>query len=178
MKLTKKQRTIKYLLYAAVILAFHLLQNAVLTGGGALRCFFLVPVCVMLGLGEDEKTAALLGLFGGILWDSVSSQLRGFHAIALMLICFLASASVVFILRNSFWLGVVEAAVGVLIYTVAYWLLALLTKSRVGASEVLASVYLPSALLTAAVTPLIALLLRPLKNKYSGKPSIKEEPED
>lgn len=172
MELTKKQKTTKYLVYALVILACHLLQNVLITQGGAVRCFLLVPVCILLGLNEDERTAALLGLFGGLLWDSVSAQHRGFHAVCLMLLCYFTAATVVFVFRNTYLLGVIETVACVLVYCFVYWLVFILIRARSGAGGVLAGIYLPSALVTAALTPLIYLLLSPLKDKLNHEKQI------
>lgn len=163
MKLTKKQRILKYAVYVVIILAFHLLQN-VLLAGGSVRCFFLIPVCILLGMNEDEKSAALLGLFGGLLWDSVSAQHRGFHAVCLMLLCYFTAATVVFLFRNTFAVGAVLAVSGTFIHCLVYWLCFVLLKSSEGAGTVLAGFYLPSALITAVLTPLLYGLVIPLKD--------------
>ena len=65
MELTKKERTIKYVVYAVILCLLSLLQNV---GGlwleiGGARCFLLVPAAVLLSLDEDEKASALIGLF-------------------------------------------------------------------------------------------------------------------
>ena len=96
MKLTKKQATIKYCVYCLLIVIADLMQNV---GGlwfeiGGARCFFVIPVAVILGIDEDEKTAALLGFFAGLLWDCVARQHMGFNCIFLMLLCFVISSFV------------------------------------------------------------------------------------
>ena len=55
MELTKKERTIKYVVYAVILCLLSLLQNV---GGlwleiGGARCFLLVPAAVLLSLDED-----------------------------------------------------------------------------------------------------------------------------
>ena len=66
MQLTKKEKTIKYCVYAAVIVALALVQNVrgLMPEIFGARCFLIIPACVLLGVGEDEKASALIGLFG------------------------------------------------------------------------------------------------------------------
>ena len=125
MELTKKDKTIKYVIYCLIILFAGILQNVSglwFTSGNA-RCFFLIPVCVLLGINEDEKNAALLGFFGGLIWDAVSSSHMGFNCIFLMLACYISSAFVVFVFRNTFLLGLIEAVVTIAVYVFVYWIL-------------------------------------------------------
>lgn len=37
----------------------------------------LLPVTIILAMGEDEKNGALLGLFAGLLWDLTSGSAYG-----------------------------------------------------------------------------------------------------
>ena len=105
MELSKKDKTIKYTLYCVILAAAALLQNVQglwLQIGGA-RCFLLVPAALLLSLGEDERTAALLGLFAGFLWDSVSAAHMGFNCIVLMLLCYVAATIVNFLAIPTGW---------------------------------------------------------------------------
>ncbi|MGN1122743.1 MAG: hypothetical protein ACI4RR_00245, partial [Eubacterium sp.] len=66
--MTKKQAYTKYLCYALIILLCDLLQN---TAGlfpeiASARCFLLLPVSIILSMGEDEKNGAFIGLFAGL----------------------------------------------------------------------------------------------------------------
>lgn len=176
MELTKKERTIKYCLYAALVLLAALFQNVLsphLAVGNA-RCFVLLPVAVMLGLNEDEKTAALLGLLGGVVLDLISAQTRCFNAIFLMVACYAASVLVTFIFRDTFHYSMIAAGLTVVLYCLCYWLLFVLIKSSEGAGVALVRFYLPSAIYTLVVSPVICLLLRPLQNKLNKIELIKE----
>ena len=57
MELTKKERTIKYGVYAAVLLLAALLQNVLSLrfSIGSAHCLIVVPTAVLLGINEDEK---------------------------------------------------------------------------------------------------------------------------
>lgn len=170
MELTKKKKIIKYSVYGAVLLVAALLQNI---GGlffeiGRARCFFLIPVCVLLSITEDERTSALIGLFGGFLWDMVSVQHMGFNCIYLMFICYCVAALVSHLFRNTFISGIIACAVAIILYCFLYWLLFVLTSKAEGAGTALGKFYLPCAIYTIVLTPLIEAALIPIKSKATG----------
>lgn len=175
MELTKKDRTIKYALYCLVIVAAALLQN---TGGlfpvfGGARCFLLVPVAVLLGLNEDEGVAAALGFFAGLLWDVTAAQHKGFNCIFLMLVCYVSAATVVFIFRNTFWLNIIWCTAATLMYCLLYWLLFVVGKGG-GAGYVLGVFYFPSAVYTILASPLLFIILKPLKTRLNKVQQVEE----
>ena len=143
MELTKKERTIKYVVYAVILCLLSLLQNV---GGlwleiGGARCFLLVPAAVLLSLDEDEKASALIGLFAGLLWDITAAHHMGFSCLFLMVACYIMSVLFTHIFRPTFWVG----TVGAIVFTF----------------------YLPSFFYTAVVTFFMNLAFVPLKNKLN-----------
>ncbi len=169
MELSYRDKTIKYGLYAAVILTAALLQNI----GGAwfsvfgARCFFLIPVCVLMGLGEDERAAAFLGLFGGILWDMISSQHRIFAAVFLSLVCYISSYLVTRLFRNTYHFGVIASAVSVFAFCIIYWICYVLIGGEDGRLAALGFFYIPSFIYTSLMAFPLYLVLRPLKAKLN-----------
>lgn len=169
MELTKKEKTTKYVIYCLVIAVASLFQNV---GGlwfepfGA-RCFFLIPVCVIAGLDEDEKVSALLGLFAGFLWDLLSAQHMGFNGVFLMVACYIASAFVTFIFRDTFVIELVSTAIISLLYVLTYWLFFVLRRGVEGSAISLLNFYLPCFVYTAVMMPLLYLILAPLKRKLN-----------
>ena len=104
MELTKKERTIKYVVYAVILCLLSLLQNV---GGlwleiGGARCFLLVPAAVLLSLDEDEKASALIGLFAGLLWDITAVHHMGFSCLFLMVACYIMSVLLTHIFSPDF----------------------------------------------------------------------------
>ncbi len=157
METTKKKKTIKYAVYGAVVLIAALLQN---TGGlffeiGRARCFFLIPVCIILGINEDVRIASLLGFFGGLLWDVVSVQHMGFNCIFLMFVCYCAAAFVAHVFRNTFLTGFIASAAAILFYCLLYWLLFVLVSQPDGAGYALGRFYIPCAVYTIVLAPLL-----------------------
>lgn len=169
MNLTKKQKKIKYLVYCLLILCAGIFQNVsglLPTIGGA-KCFLLLPVAVALGIDEDEKISALLGLFAGLLWDMISIQHFGFNAIFIMLICFVSSLLVSYLLRSTYWVTVVFAVISVVIYGIMYWLLFVVIDRSTGATDSLGYFYIPCMIYTGAMSLVVVMILRFIKKKIN-----------
>ncbi len=169
MELTKKEKTIKYTVYCLIIAVASLIQNV--DGlwfeiGGA-RCFFLIPIAILLGIDEDEKVAAMIGLFAGVLWDLVSRSHFGFNALFIMLVCYFVSALVSFLLRATYWVGIVSSVAASFLYVVIYWALFLFIKGGDGAVSSFAYFYLPSFVYTSVMSLILNLAIIPLKRKLN-----------
>ncbi len=98
--LTKKDKTIKYLVICVLVLCAHLIQNVgdlIITISGA-KCFLIIPTLIILTIDEDEKISALFGLLAGFLCDSISANHFGFNAIFFALMCYASSAFVSYLL--------------------------------------------------------------------------------
>lgn len=171
MDLSYKQRTTKYFVYIILVSIAALIQNTnglTIEIGGA-RCFLLLPVCVVLGMGEDERLAAILALFGGMLWDLSSSAHMGFNAVYMCILCFFSAAFVTYIIRNTFLTNFIFCVITILLYCLLYWLFFIIIKNIKGAELSLFSFYLPSGIYTILITPIIYFSLKPLK-KALNKP--------
>lgn len=169
MELTGTQKTIKYFCCCLIILLADLLQN---TPGlfpeifGA-RCFLLLPVSVILAMGENVMAGSLLGLFAGLLWDLTSAVHMGFNCIFIAVICFLSSALVTYIARDTFITNMISSAAAIILYCFIYWLFFIIIKGVDGGELTLFSFYIPCALYTAVLTPVLWLILRPVKMKLN-----------
>lgn len=174
MDLSYKQRTLKVVIYLVLTAIAALIQNTAgltLEIGGA-RCFLLLPVCMILGAGEDERFAAVIALVGGMLWDLSTAVHLGFNAIYMCIMCFFGAALITYIIRNTFITNFIFSTVFIIIYCILYWLFFIIIKDVRGAELSLFTFYLPSALYTIVVTPFIYLILRPIKNKLNKPISV------
>lgn len=174
MDLSYKQRTLKVVIYLVLTALAALIQNTAgltLEIGGA-RCFLLLPVCMILGAGEDERFAAVIALVGGMLWDLSTAVHLGFNAIYMCIMCFFGAALITYIIRNTFITNFIFSTVFIIIYCILYWLFFIIIKDVRGAELSLFTFYLPSALYTIVVTPFIYLILRPIKNKLNKPISV------
>ncbi|MGN1202291.1 MAG: hypothetical protein ACI4RF_03280, partial [Eubacterium sp.] len=169
MELTRKQKTIKYFCYCLIILLADLLQN---TDGlfpqifGA-RCFLLLPVAIILAMGEDFFAGALLGLFAGLLWDLSGAVHLGFNCIYITIVCFLSAALVTYIARDTFITNMISSAAAIILYCLFYWLCFIIIKGIEGGEMTLFTFYIPCAVYTGVLTPVLWLLLRPIKRKLN-----------
>lgn len=169
MELTRKQKTIKYFCYCLIILLADLLQN---TAGlfprifGA-RCFLLLPIAIIFAMGEDVFAAALLGLFSGLLWDLTGAVHLGFNCIYITIFCMIASALVSYIARDTFITNMISSAVTILFYCILYWLLFIIIKSVDGGEMTIFTFYIPCAIYTGILTPVLWFILKPIKSKLN-----------
>lgn len=169
MELSKKQKTIKYFCYCLMILLADLLQN---TGGlfpqifGA-RCFLLLPLAIILAMGEDIIASAFMGLFAGLLWDMSGAVHLGFNCIFIAVVCFLSSALVTYIVRDTFITNMICAALVIILYCFLYWLFFIVIKGVDGGETTLFSFYIPCAIYTLILTPVIWLIMKPVKAKLN-----------
>lgn len=174
MELTKKEKTAKYIVYCLLIAGAALLQNV---GGlfpqlSTARCFLLIPVVIILGIDEDEKNAALMGLLGGALWDIFSVQHMGFNCIYLMVMCYISSALVSYIFRNTFWVSYISTIIPVFLYSVLYWLMFIAARRTQGSISAFFTFYLPCAIYTCAVSFLVCAVLKVIKKKLNKETAI------
>ncbi len=171
MDLSYKQKTTKAAAYIIITALAALIQNTqglTIEIGGA-RCFLLIPVCVILAMGEDERFGALIALFGGLLWDLTSAVHLGFNAIFLCIMCFFGASLVTYIFRNIFLTNFIYSVMAIMLYCLLYWLFFIIFPNIKGAELSLFSFYLPSGIYTIAATPIIYFSLKPLK-KALNKP--------
>ena len=142
MELTTHQKTVKYTVYCLVIAVAGLLQN---TPGlfwqiGSARCFLLLPVTLLLVMGERELPAALLGLFAGCVWDLHAAKSAGFNALFFMLLCFGVSAVMERYIRSTFVTHMLFALPAPFLYGLLYWLCFILIKGVDGGTNTLFTV--------------------------------------
>jgi len=93
----------------------------------------------------------------------------GFNCIYLMFACYCISALVTYIFRNTFLSGFIACAAVTVIYIFLYWLMFILISKPEGAGTALGRFYVPCCIYTIALTPLIEMLLIPIKSRASGE---------
>lgn len=174
MDLTKKEKTIKYLCYCLLIGVGALLQNV---GGlwleiGTARCFWLIPLAIVLGINEDERVSSLIGIFAGLLWDCVSDQHMGFNTVFILAICYISSSLVTYLLVSTFWVKYVSCVIAELLYVLLYWLMFVVSKGGDGSVFSFVYFYLPSFVYTAVMTFPIVFVLDLIMKKLNKEPNI------
>ena len=111
----------------------------------------------------------LLGLFAGCVWDLHAAKSAGFNALFFMLLCFGVSAVMERYIRSTFVTHMLFALPAPFLYGLLYWLCFILIKGVDGGTNTLFTFYLPCALYTAVVAPILWFLLRPLRQRLNRK---------
>lgn len=169
MELNKKQKTIKYAIYAAIILLLDLIQNVsgLFPEIAGSRCLLLIPAVVFLSLGEDPFIGAGIGFFAGLLWDLTGAVHMGFNCFFLLMICFLCSCSTTYIARDIFATNVILSSCATVLYCFIYWLFFILIKGVDGGELTLVTFYLPTMIYTIIISLILWLIINPIKNKLN-----------
>lgn len=119
----------------------------------------LVVFAVCVAFFEGPQMGAIIGVISGLLWDLYSFRLFGLNAMLLLIICVAVGLLVQWLFRANFLSGMLLCVSAVLVHTMLEWLLcyALFLHDETGA--VLWNVYLPNALYTMILSPLIYWLV-------------------
>ena len=96
----------------------------------------------------------------------------GFNCIYIMLMCFFSSALVTYIARNIFITNIVSITVTTVLYAFIYWLFFIIIKGVSGGEMTLVTFYLPCVIYTLVLTPIIYLILKPIKRKLNQAPQL------
>lgn len=170
MKLTKEQLTIKYGVFCLLIVFGEMLQNVnglwpEIFGS---RCFFIIPIVVILGIDEEPYVSALLGMFAGFLWDCVSPTHIGFNFVIITIICYTLSFLTDHLFRSTFWVRVVGSTIATVVYLFTYWLFFMVINNSDGSSATIYYFYIPSMIYTGVMSIAICFVLTPIKDKLNS----------
>ena len=132
----------------------------------------LVLFVVCVALFEGARVGGGIGLLAGLLWDVYSFRLFGYDALILMMIGIAVGLLVQWLLRANFLSAMLLCTAGVLLQTFLEWLFCYVIFLKEESLAVLGKVYLPNALYTVMLAPLmywcvlgIARLLRRRGNR-------------
>lgn len=169
MELTLKQKAKKYTIYCLIILVADLFQNVsgLFPEIYGARCFLILPIVIFFAIGEDIFAGTLIGLFAGFLWDLTSGVHLGFNCIFIALMCFSASAFSSSITRDTFVTNMMSASFTTILYCLICWLFFIIIKGVDGGENTIITFYIPCALYTLVLSPVLWLILNPLKQKLN-----------
>ena len=162
------------LLYGVLALVFMLMQTAprLFPVIGNARPTPLVLFVVCVSIFEGPQLGSLIAVLSGLLWDMYSFRLFGLNAMILLVIAVAVGLLVQWLLRANFLSGMLLCFGGVLSYTMFEWLLCYALFLHEEAGTVLWRVYLPNALYTVLLSPLmyclVLLCARTLRRRKRG----------
>lgn len=129
----------------------------------------LVVFVVCVALLEGPAVGSIMGMVAGLLWDMHSFRIFGYYGLMLMGIGLVVGLLVQWLLRANFLSAMLMCGCGVLAYTLLDWLICYVLFLNAEMGAVLVHVYLPNALYTALLSPLmyggVLLLARFLRRK-------------
>lgn len=151
------RRSTLWLLYGGVAVVLFLMQTAPrffpMVAGARPTPLVLFAICV--AFFEGPQIGAVIGTAVGLLWDLYSFRLFGLNAAILLIITVTVGLLVQWLLRANFLSGMLMCVGGVTVYTLLEWLLCYALFLYEEAGTVLWRVYIPNALYTIVLSPLM-----------------------
>ena len=167
----RKQQYLSWVLYGVLVLLIALMQMS--PRGFPVIAYarptplILFTVCV--AMLEGPALGSVMGVVAGLLWDWCSMRIFGYYGLMLMVIGLTVSLLVQWLLRSNFLSAMLLSVSSVVVYTLLDWLICYVLFLRDETMAVLLNVYLPNALYTIVVSPLmywlVLLLARFLRRK-------------
>ena len=115
----------------------------------------LVVFTVCVAVLEGPTMGAVIGVIAGLLWDMHSLRIFGYYGLMLLLIGLAVGLLVQWLLRANFLSAMLLSVSGVLVYTIMDWLICYVLFLRDEMSVVLIKVYLPNAVYTIVLAPIV-----------------------
>lgn len=150
-----------WILYGALSLLIALMQMSP-------RCFPevvfarptpLVIFVICVAMLEGPEVGAIIGMVSGLLWDLQSFRVFGYYGLILLCFGLIVGLLVQWFLRANFLSAMVLCVGGVIAYTILDWLIRYVLFIEPEMMTVLIKMYLPNALYTVALSPLMYALV-------------------
>ena len=119
----------------------------------------LVLFVVCVAMFEGYRTGAAIAITSGLLWDLYSDRIFGFTALQLLFIGVIVALLVQWLLRTNFWSCMLLCVSGVLVQMIAEWFFRYVLFMADESLMILWRVYLPNALYTIVLSPLMYWLV-------------------
>ena len=119
----------------------------------------LVLFVVCVAMFEGPRIGAGVGVFSGLLWDLYSIRVFGFTALQMLFISVIVALLVQWLLRTNFLSGMLLCFCGVLAQMLVEWFFRYVLFMHEEMLTILISVYLPNAVYTIVLSPLMYWLV-------------------
>lgn len=170
MNLQTKIKAKRYAVYALILVAAHILQNTSLTIFPeilSVRPILLIPVAVCISMFEGEFVGALMGLFAGVLWDTVTVTADGYNALFLMVSCAVCGVLLRVLMRNNIITYTMMNISITVIYALTYVIFFVAARGIDGIGELLVRYYFPMAVYSVILTPVWYAIIRAVNRKFA-----------
>ncbi len=163
----RKKTIYRRALLALIILALSLIQNGAgrfLKIGGA-GPLLLIPAVTAAAMFEGDVAGIFYGLFAGALWDAFAKG-NNFNSIYLVAVGYICGTLIITLMRNNFMTHLILSGAASLLYCTGYWLYHFIICGVDRALLTLIGFYLPMALYTTVLSPVIFLIVRFVHSKF------------
>ncbi len=152
-------KAVQWTAYGLLLLAAFFLQSAphALEIAGAKPLLF-VPLTVAIGLLTGPVGGGAAGAAAGFLWDIYADRLPGFHGLFLLIVGCVCGLLVVLLMRNNLLTATLLCAAALVLQVLYDWGLRYCLFGGDRPFAALWGTYLPCALYTLLVSPLLYLL--------------------
>ena len=160
---------LKRIILFLLVVVFAALQNT----DGILPCIFgarffiLIPLVIAIAMSEGEIAGLFYGLAAGAFWDVCSAGLDGFHTLYLALLGTLTGVLVHFFMRNKLLTQYCICGIACFTHSILYWLITVYIPMGDRMYSKLLGFYLPSAVITTAISAVIWLAVGFICKKLS-----------
>lgn len=115
----------------------------------------LVVFVVCVAMLEGPAVGSIMGMIAGLLWGLYSTRVFGYYGLILMIIGLTVGLLVQWLLRANFLSAMLLCVSGVVVYSMLDWLICYVLYLNAEATTVLLHVYLPNAMYTMLLSPLM-----------------------
>ena len=115
----------------------------------------LVIFVICVAMLEGPEVGAIIGMAAGLLWDLHSFRVFGYYGLMLLSFGLVVGLLVQWLMRANFLSAMVLCTGGVIVYTMLDWLICYVLFIEPEMVAVLVKMYLPNALYTLALSPLM-----------------------
>ena len=153
---------------ALILLVLSVLQN---TDGFfpqifGVRALLLIPAVICIAMFERDMAGMFFGLFAGALWD-MNAGGASFNALYLFAVGFICGTLINTIMRNNIITASILGMIFIPVYIVGYWFFHYIVGGLDMAGFMFLRYYLPSIVYTAALLPLMFIIVRSIEKHYS-----------
>lgn len=136
----------------------------------------ILPLVISIAMFENSTSAILFGAFAGLITDMYSISKDGFYAVVFAVAAFAVSSLVLFKFKRKLKVALIFSLFWCIVYNLLYWILFIGIKGYEGASALIFSKYIASAVYTWLFTPLcygiIKFICRKTETKAEGEWSV------
>ncbi len=165
-----KETAKKFLIYIGIVFLFSIVQMMPeLFQIGQSKPNFVVALVIAIAMFEDELMAGVIGMMGGLIWDSSSALVFGMAGAFLLIYCVVCSLLCNYLLRRSLKTSVILIGTGSLVFSFMCYFFLYGMWGYESLRLVFWGQFIPNVLLTIVISPFAFLLVKRISDRL-GEP--------